>query len=522
MKTKPNNKSVIYARVSSKEQEETGYSLESQEKLLREYSSNKGFRVERVFSISESASHKNQREKFGEMMKYIDKNNINIIICEKVDRLTRNLKDAVAMNSWIEESPKRQIHLVKDSLVMHKESRSQEKLNWNIRIIFAQNYTDNLSEEVKKGQKEKLEQGWLPTKPPLGYRTVGEKGRKTHEIEESVAPLIKDMFELYATGNYSTRELSRVMGKKGLKNSKGNSVGKTRIYDLLSDPFYCGDLRWKGEIYSGSQEPIISRDLFNLVQNKLNRKLTSPYFSVHRPVYRGKIKCGECDRTISWEKQKGHWYGGCKNCKAMQGKRRYIRQEVLDEEIVAKMVEVAPKSKRVLEILERALKEGHSEEIELRKSQIDSINRSLARGDRRMEVAYEDRLDRRISPEEYDVRKRDWENEKLELVNQLKKVGDDRSEYYEVGYKIHELALKAKDIYKSPKTTTDERRLLLSYIFSNLTIKQGKITPEYTKAFKFLQEWMPKVNESFELEKSVVNKRQKGTFVPPCPVLLRE
>jgi DNA invertase Pin-like site-specific DNA recombinase len=142
-------KAVIYARVSSREQEETGYSLPAQEKLLKDYAERKGFEVVKVFSISESASGRRQRQIFNEMLSFVKKNDIKIILCEKVDRLTRNLKDAVLIDEWLEKDAERQVHLVKDSLILHKNSRSQEKLNWGIRVILAKNYIENLSEEIE-------------------------------------------------------------------------------------------------------------------------------------------------------------------------------------------------------------------------------------------------------------------------------------------------------------------------------------------------------------------------------------
>src|SRR3990167_6770220 len=195
-------KSILYCRVSSKEQEETGYSLPAQEKLLSRYSERTGYSVDKVFAISESASGKKQREVFTQIMQYVQKQGLKIIICEKVDRLTRSFKDAVMIDEWLEEDEERQVHLVKDSLILHKNSRSQEKLNWGIRILFAKNYIDNLSEEVKKGQKEKIAQGWLPTKPPLGYKTIGEKGHKIHILDEERANLTRRMFEKYAGGEF--------------------------------------------------------------------------------------------------------------------------------------------------------------------------------------------------------------------------------------------------------------------------------------------------------------------------------
>src|SRR5688572_25307692 len=115
-------KAVLYCRVSSKEQADEGYSLEAQESLLKDYAQKNGFEVAKSFKISESASGKQIRKTFHEMVDYTGKNKVGIILCEKTDRLTRNPKDAVEINEWIEADPERQIHLVKESTILHKES----------------------------------------------------------------------------------------------------------------------------------------------------------------------------------------------------------------------------------------------------------------------------------------------------------------------------------------------------------------------------------------------------------------
>ncbi|MFH1656937.1 MAG: recombinase family protein, partial [bacterium] len=154
----------------------------------------------------------------------------------------------------------------------NKESRSNEKFIWNIKVSVAQYYIDNLSEEVRKGQKEKIAQGWLPAKPPLGYKTTGEQGHKIHVIDNEKAPLIRKMFEHYASGNHSLKSLLNKINEEGLRNLNGGNVAKSRLHELLSDPFYYGKIRWKGQIYDGKQEPIISKELFDMVQEKLLKK----------------------------------------------------------------------------------------------------------------------------------------------------------------------------------------------------------------------------------------------------------
>ena len=204
-------KNINLCRVSSKEQEETGYSLEAQDKLLAAYSSDKKFETVKVFKIAESATRKQVRKQFNEMFTYATKNKINIICCEKIDRLTRNLKDASLVQDWVEANKEREVHFLKESFILNDQTKAHENLVWDMKVAIARFYSNNLSEEVKKGQKEKLSQGWLPTKPPLGYKTIGEKGHKTHIIEESKRKLIQTMFELYSTGNYSTTALVELM-----------------------------------------------------------------------------------------------------------------------------------------------------------------------------------------------------------------------------------------------------------------------------------------------------------------------
>ena len=99
---KMTNKAVIFARVSTKEQAEEGYSLSAQVRLLKDYSTKKGLNVVKVFSVPESASGKQERKLFNELLAYLNSHpDTKNVICEKVDRITRNFKDAVALDEWV-------------------------------------------------------------------------------------------------------------------------------------------------------------------------------------------------------------------------------------------------------------------------------------------------------------------------------------------------------------------------------------------------------------------------------------
>src|SRR3990167_8059242 len=133
-------KAVLFCRVSSKEQEETGYSLPAQEKYLRDYAQKNKFNVEKVFAVSESASGKIQRKVFNEMVTYIRKNNIAVIIVETTDRLTRNFADVPTIDKWVLEDENNQIHLAKEGCILNKNSKSHEWFMWRVKVATAEYY----------------------------------------------------------------------------------------------------------------------------------------------------------------------------------------------------------------------------------------------------------------------------------------------------------------------------------------------------------------------------------------------
>lgn len=511
-------KAIIYARVSSKEQEDTGYSLDAQEKLLKEYAAKNDFCVAKIFRVSESASGKQIRKTFNEMLQYAEKHKIPVILCEKIDRLTRNLKDAASVSDWINEDSNRHVHFVKESFIVNKNTRAHENLVWDMKVAIARFYTNNLSEEVRKGQKEKIAQGWLPAKPPLGYKTIGEKGHKIHVLDEATAPLVKRMFELYATGNYSLNALTQVMHKEGLRNGS-KKFGKSRIHESLSDPFFYGKIRWNGEISAGQHEPLISKELFDAVQQRLVRSGDNPQYKKHLPIFKAKIKCEGCGGVVAWEIQKGHWYGHCNHYRPCVQKD-WVRQEDVEAQLFPYFDTVAPKNPRILQWLEKALKESHNEEIRYNTAKREEFNRIVRTADQRIENTYRDKLDGKMPALCEKIMKESIEEKEIALES-LGKLSKGRAAYYEAGFAIHELASKAKDIYKSPKTSEDQKRLLLSYVFSNLTLKADRISPNYTFAFEFLAEWMPKLNSTFELEKIGTREAKEDALASSHPTLLR-
>src|SRR3979490_585158 len=182
---------VIYARVSSKEQEKEGFSIPAQLKLLKQYPSANGFVVAQEYGDVETAKQAG-RAAFGEMVAYPKAHSdVRVMLVEKTDRLYRNLKDWVTVDELDVE-----IHFPKEGVVLSRESRSSEKFMHGIKVLMAKNYIDNLSEETRKGMQEKAEQGMWPTMAPLGYRNVaGPDSKRIIISDPDIGPMVSKIFE---------------------------------------------------------------------------------------------------------------------------------------------------------------------------------------------------------------------------------------------------------------------------------------------------------------------------------------
>jgi site-specific DNA recombinase len=149
---------VLYARVSSKDQEREGFSIPAQCTLLREHARQHGFEVLEEFIDVETAKHVG-RTRFGEMLAFLRRDRTcRDALVEKTDRLYRNIRDWITVDDLDVT-----VHFVKENAMVSQRSRSSEKFMHGIKVLMTKNYVDNLSEEVKNGMREKAQQGQWPS-----------------------------------------------------------------------------------------------------------------------------------------------------------------------------------------------------------------------------------------------------------------------------------------------------------------------------------------------------------------------
>ncbi len=286
------------------------------------------------------------------------------MIVEKTDRLYRNFRDCVTLEEMDVE-----IHLPKEGQIISKDAKSQAKLVHGIQVVIARNYIENLKEEVKKGMREKAEQGIYPSRPPLGYQN--NKLEHTIEVDPRKAPIAQRMFELYASGQHSLTSL-----RIAILDEFGINLAKGYLERLLKNPFYSGQFRWENKLYPGTHTPLVSFAQFEQVQ-AVFRGHNKPHYQTRDFAFRGLLTCAydNCKVTAEIKKEKYTYY----RCTGFRGKCElpYFREEVLGDRL-GKTLQDIHIPDNVLAQLQESLLHDKDRAEEIRKHQDERLQQRLA------------------------------------------------------------------------------------------------------------------------------------------------
>lgn len=477
---------LIYARVSSKEQEIEGFSIPAQLKLLRAYAQEKGLTVVEEYTDIETA-RKPGRARFDEMVSYLRRqaskgtaNKCQLILVEKTDRLYRNLKDYVVLDEL-----DLVIHFVKENFVLSEESRSTEKFIHGIKVLMAKNYVDNLSEETQKGMREKAAQGLWPTRAPFGYLNVERDDKRFIEQDAKTIHVVGYAFEWYATGRYSLEQLTKRMNTELLPTiSRRSKFTRSSIHRMLTNPLYYGDFIWHGKLYHGTHKPIISKEQFYLAQEMLSAKGNHRARQrQHKWAFQGLVKCGHCGCALTAELKKGKYV--YYHCTGHKGKcpEKYVREEELAQQF-GEALKGIQMDDELLEWVKTTLLESHDDEKRFHEESIAKLQAERQRLKDRIETMYVDKLDGTVSMDFFERKSSEW-REELELIRQQIDRHESASHsYIEEGVKILELCQRASQLYAEQEV--HERRRLLDFVFSNCLWQDARLIPVFREPFNHL------------------------------------
>jgi len=467
---------IIYARKSTESEERQVMSIESQLAELKEFAAKEKLEIVASFQEAQTAKEPG-RMKFSEMLSFLQSGKADGILSWNPDRLARNsidggqiiylldtgkIKDLKFPTHWFENTP-------------------QGKFMLNIAFGQSKYYVDNLSENIKRGHRQKLRKGIWPGFAPLGY--LNNSKTKSIDIDTKKSALVRKCFELYATSDYTLKNIKQFLADFKLDSYKGNVLSTSCVQRMLKNPFYYGTFRFNGELYEGSHEPIISKKLFDDVQQVMNNRGKKKRKRKHEFAFSGFMKCGKCGCLITAETQKGHIYYRCTKKRDKKCSQKYIREEVLAQEVANELQKVSLSSAWA----EWMLTELNKEEVEAAQSGAvfaQNLKDKIKELEGKLDILLDAHLDGTISREEYTAKKEKIINEKSELSEKSKDFERNGNHWLEPARQFILAAQQAKIIalQENPVAGRD----FLKRIGSNRVLLSQKVAIEPKKSWQIL------------------------------------
>ena len=316
----------VYVRVSTEDQRDNGYSIDSQLRMIKEYCEKNNYDIVDVYNDAGHSGKDLMRPEMQRLLKDIKSHRVETIVAIKVDRLTRNNYDGFWLLNYCEE------HDVKIELILepYDVTTANGEMIFGMNLVFGQRERKEIGARTKRAMEEMALKHIHPSKAPYGYIRNKETGHL--EIEPIEAQIVKEIFELCKQGN-STRSISITMKNKKayLKTGKWTS---DRIYKILTNSIYIGIFEY-GKYCRKPQdilrvenycEQIIDVDTWKLTRRVLEKNKHSNY-GEHIHLFTGIVRCPTCGKILSstnsfkysgTAKEKVYYHLSCKNpnCKS--------------------------------------------------------------------------------------------------------------------------------------------------------------------------------------------------------------
>ena len=401
-----------YVRKSTEDDDRQVLSIEAQLHELKEFAAKE--KLEIVASFQESKTAKEPgRMVFGQMLEKIEKGKAEGIISWHPDRLARNSVDSGKIIHMVDQGKIKSL-----KFPTHWFEPTPQGL-FMLQIAFGQSkyYVDNLRENVIRGMNQKIRNGVWPCWAPLGY--LNNHKTRGIDLEKKKAPLTRQMFELYSKGNYTLQNIAEWCNENGLKTNKNKPMTATHVHKVLQNIFYIGLMKYNGEIFVGTHKRIISKKLFDKVQEVLKQRGRPQKIKKHNFAFLGFLRCGSCGASITAELQKGHHYYRCTKKIGICQEKHYLREESLVEQIRALLQKVSLSSQDCAKVLFELDKEELQAKEQAKKS-VQNLKVELITIEQKLEKILDVYLSEVITTEEYTSRKQKLLNKKIEIQEKIK------------------------------------------------------------------------------------------------------
>lgn len=479
---------VIYVRKSTESEDRQVLSLDSQIHELTDLGQKRGFVIRKVYSESKSAKAPG-RPVFDEMLKAVTKEKGTGVLCWKLDRLARNPVDGAAL-IWALEQGR-----VASIVTPHRDfvNRGDDKFWMQIEFGMAKKYVDDLSDNVKRGNRAKLASGWRPGMAPVGY--VNDPTTRTIIPDPERFMMVRKMWELMLTGGYSPADIAEMADSQwGFRTRRGKRSGdrplsRSYLYELLGNPFYAGIIVHSGERYKGSHKPMVTFAEFDRVQRILGRQ-NRQRPQRHTFAYTGLIQCGECGCSVTAEEQINRYdshyvyYRCTKKNRALRCAQPYVREEELEYQFV-QFLESIWIGDSIRDWALKWMEKEQGKRLESRAAIARQVAESLSATKRQLESLTGLRLRELLTDGEFLQQKEKLVAEQVSLEQSLNKLGNQATSWLEPFRQTILFVNQGKNQFLARER--EEKRAIISAVGSNLKLRERILLIEAKKPFIFFQ-----------------------------------
>jgi site-specific DNA recombinase len=484
---KTSSRFFLYTRKSTDVEDKQVLSIDAQINELREFAARDCLNV--IEELVEKQSAKTPgRPIFNAMLERIEAGEADGILAWHPDRLARNSVDGGRIIYMLDTGIIKTLKFPRSWF----ENTPQGKLMLHNDFGFSKYYVDSLSENTKRGLREKVRRGEYPGPAPIGY--LNDYRTKKIIVDRERAPYIKQAFEMYAKGNVTYDHVREFLGEHGIRTKNGKLLVRWHISQIFSNPIYYGHFRYGGEVYEGAHEPIISKDLFDAVHVIMNgRWRWAPRDAAVKrtpKAFMRLLRCGGCGGGVTAEVQKGHVYYRCTRKNRMHRcTQPFIREEDLTMQISDLLKPFALRADWADTMLTR-VKEEKKEAAQSatrlaaqKRAEIEKINL-------RLQTLLDSFLDAIIDRETYVAEKAKGMSQKKTLEEQIAALSTGRADWLEPFQKWILTAKDAGEIAISG--SLQQKRVLAQEVFgSNLVLDEKKARGSCVKPWSLLVDLSP-------------------------------
>ena len=400
------------------------------------------------------------RPLFGAMLADITKGKANGILCWKLDRLARNPIDGGSI-SWMLQNNQIQFIQTHDGRFLPTDN----VLLMYVELGMSNQYIRDLSENVKRGNREKLRRGEWPNHAPYGYRN--DKNTKTLKVVKSEAQIVKGLFEDYSSGNYSFSQLTKKYG-----------MNKSTVERILGKTFYYGVMERHGEYYQGIHTPIITKELYDKAQSIKGR------VTVHRTrpeklffTYRGMMKCAVCGCQLTATRKKGRYdYYYCTNGKGVCTQHQeYLNESTAKDFFLEALLKLEFDEELVDIMYQASLKrtqntQNHTKDV-LRN--IESRLEQIERQERKLLQSYTSEF---ISEKLYGEEVRKFKKQRKDMLDKKHRISQNKDTRLETLELIKEAFLEGnKAILEFENAEPKRKQVITQKLLWNLEVKDKNV-----------------------------------------------